>query len=75
LAHRWSEGRAARRSLKAQEIKGFVIDDGVQLVAADSETLFRWSSFAAFEVVGDLLILWLASGSALALSPLLFCCR
>jgi hypothetical protein len=69
---RWSEGRASRRTILRHENRGYVLDEGVQLVSADSETLFRWTAFTSLDIVDDLLVLWLDNGSALPLAPGLF---
>ena len=69
---RWSEDRASRRTILQHDNRGYVLDEGVQLVAADSETLFRWTAFTSLDVVDDLLILWLDNGSALPLASGLF---
>jgi hypothetical protein len=71
-ALRVSESRALVRSLLAQEMKGSVESEGVRLVDAQSETLFRWSSFQGSEEGPSLFVLWLAQGQALPLAEQMF---
>jgi len=72
LGVRWSELRAYRRLAASAIHRGTVLEDGVSVQGPDSETLLRWSSFAALERQGRLLILWLRDGRALPLSAALF---
>lgn len=71
-ALRVSEWRATVRSLLAQEMKGSVEAEGVRLVSAQSETLFRWSSFRQSEEGRSVIILWLAQGQAIPLAEQMF---
>ncbi|MHB0971304.1 MAG: hypothetical protein ACYC7A_11790 [Thermoanaerobaculia bacterium] len=71
-ALRVSEWRATVRSLLAQEMKGSVEAEGVRLVSAQSETLFRWSSFQQSEEGRSVIILWLAQGQVIPLAEQMF---
>lgn len=69
---RWAEGRSYRKLAASTVHAGAVLEEGVSVQAADTETRFRWSSFSSFERHGPLLLLWLKDGRALPLAPELF---
>jgi hypothetical protein len=72
IGQRWSENRASRRTIAAQELRGTVTAEGVTVEEPTAQTLFRWPAFASLERHGDLVIAWLASGSAVPLTPDMF---
>jgi len=69
---RWSENRASRSAIAAQEFRGTVTAEGITLEDPTAQTLFRWPAFANLERHGDLVIAWLATRAALPLIPEMF---
>jgi hypothetical protein len=53
-------------------MKGSIEAEGVRLANAQSETLFRWSSFQRSEEGRSVIILWLTHGQALPLAEHMF---
>jgi hypothetical protein len=72
IGQRWSENRASRRTIAGQEFRGTVTAEGVTVEEPTAQTLFRWPAFASLERHGDLVIAWLASGSAVPLTSDMF---
>jgi hypothetical protein len=72
IGQRWSENRESRRVIAAQEFRGTVTGDGILLEEPTAQTLFRWAAFAGLDRHEDLMVAWLATGSALPLAPQMF---
>jgi hypothetical protein len=72
ISMRLSERRNVVRALIAQEIGGNVEAEGIRLVSAQAETLYRWTSFERFEEHGAMVILLLVEAQALPLTASMF---